>query len=1471
MSKYKFFIRLLKAVTLTLILVSYIPLYGQVDSTLRRHFIISIDKYPLGYGNYIYSQEVIDATKHVLNKEFSINKNDYVSVLYYGISTGASSSESFITTPYYGGAPLIGLDGISYYNRWEQYNRNHSDYSESGQHYSMQKAAYPYSFYVAANGITNKVNRTYLLRITDNVENNWKGAVSEYGAFLGSSSISETQWMSVIDSVELSYSFDEEIRINNSRYYSISGKYGIYACQVVPKDKPTIKGIVDVGNIDIRQVKNGHKISFDYSETSGYSLERFYVEYKYAANSPYRVAYDTIGLSSGHVEFLIPEELNADAISLRSIVWGASKTACGAMIISPYDSVTGYQLEDVKTLNLERAQILGMPLTQNWPWVTDDAQLTALIWTIIFVILAVVFLYTIYFILRKYRITSQNTSISVKSQSPITIDLMDKNKKSIVAAKLKIDIQKPSIWSKGRLINQAVTAEINIDKNKAANFIISDDALYLSHNNFTIRDYSTDIEVYARTNAFNDYKEAQTEENSSKRYALPVTVSLKSDNGNELASKSVLIDVLFEKVQQTPMISLSNKKGEDVKVFEVTYVSSGIKDVIGSSQFHETNNLQRRAQIENPQASLSCETCDALSIVDNKLVVDYSLLQNPTEEYVDYPYFIKYTYKESGFNSACVIKKEFVLRVLRNNTAPQLRVWIKDRRNSEKEELRNGDRKKLSEIHFIPGDQLCEYRLNDIFIENAATEGPTGASIKITELSIKPVVIQESAKEYENDKNAFIDFEWPEEPIRLLNGSLSAINPKVGWSAFNRKIDYFDTQKVRRYDVTVRIEIEFKYALDRLGNGNFDTEIPFSASLIYKVFQDPQREWLGIDFGTSAIVAKYSDDEDVIDLHKLKDELYKSETHKSDSYETKTKFLSSNVIFKKSEGSIKRYYPALQDCEIPNDSEENAAEGTSDNIKPNPYHSAAICLSPTSSLEQAFNEGILPCLKLMVGYEQLPMLPILDGQEYSYNGETITFGHQMVNPLAKVENVFREVYSQLLRFFILPELVGKPIENVVLTVPNTYTSSHLQILEDCIKKSSIGEDVRNIRFVSESDSVACYYQSNWASLNKGRASIEDENILIYDMGAGTLDISLINRNIDNDMTTITVIGKIGVGRAGNYLDTLLADVLSASQPRTDLSKYLAPNSINDPTLFKIASAWKHIIKDVIKPQLNTSTNNRTLPKDVCDDLKIDHGFSIDISALRSSNEYNEYIQSCSTDILEKFFTFQGFNKTSKRPKIDTLVLSGRASNQTALIQSLQSVLNEWCGTESVIIPLWKSKYDASKTSVIEGAINLISRFTRKNSGVKFVSSNITADYGIVYEDASGKTCYMELLNHNDQPERIIAVNGVNHSVYHREHANVDLHSVTQITLIQTYTKDPVVSESEGLLSEYCTIMGKYFIPDDVDGKNLRISIDIDENGRIKIAIDGAGAIPQAATQVDLNSEVYQKGLWPMMSKVETNN
>lgn len=1509
MNRYTFNTNIAKTIALVIAIIFGQPLFGQVEESLRRHFIISIDKYPdYKYRQYLYSQNqsVIDSTVKILSEDYKITDKDFVSIVFYGIGTEAENCRNFITLPHYGGQPMQWLPGDRYKKVWQQFNNSSSTYFPiESNPFSLQTASKEYSFFMATLGSKTRCNQTYLLRITDDRANvgDRLRPQDDFEAFRQNGGrIRIDDWMDIIDKVHNNYSFDRTSLERST--YIIDNAYGIYACQVRQNEKPSIKDVISIENLRIKQTKAGHLVSFDYKGNGNYSIERIRVANQ-NDKGQWLSPYDSIGVQSSHIEFCIPEEWKMDSVKMRLKVWAANSTDFGAMVISPYDSLMGEQLTEEKHLELDRATIFGFPLNSNWLWFTDDAQLTSMIWTIIFVVLAVILLFVSYFILRKYKATSQNTSISVKSQSTIRVDLMDKNKRRVVVANLQIDVKKPS-WSKGRTIKENVEAEIVVNEKETTNFVFKGDVLHLSSEKFSIRDYTTNIDILVSPDAFCDYKVPQTQENTQQKYSLPVTIFLKSDSGAQLASKEITFDVIFKEIKHDPELRLEPNKHLDSQyaevlqekgllVFLIHYTSAGGEIILATSQFNKTNQLERCPQIQGQDLSISCENCTALSINDGNIVLDYNELSNPIDEHVDYTYSITDSYSEAGYEKQKSVVNRFILRVCRNNTEPQLCVWIKDRKGSVRMPLQNGEVKELSDIHFIPGDSLPEFRKNDIFIENAATEGPTGASIQITEISIKPEITQKDANGMAKDNEAFVDFTTPELPIKLLNGGSESINPKVGWLALNRYVDYVDTQKGRRYDVTVKITVFFKYKLDKRGNGVFSDEQEFNATLIYKVFQDVQREWLGIDFGTSAIVAQYSDEKGIRNLRKVKETLYENENFKEDTFEVGTKFLSSNVIFKKSDGGTKRYFPTPQGSEelveaieddqinatneIPQDSEELVDAPEEDQVTVtnktidndgSPYHMAAICLSPTSSLEQNFNEGILPCLKLMVGYERLPILPALSGLEYFYKGDKITFGQSTDNPLAKVENVFREVYSQLLRFFVLPLLEGKSIDNIVLTVPNTYTSSHLDILKDCIKQSVIGDNVRNIRFVSESDAVACYYQNNWALLNANRSSLNDENILVYDMGAGTLDVSLLSRHKENNLTTITVKGKIGVGRAGNYLDALLAEILAQTQPESNLAKYVSPNTINDPTNFKIASAWKRIIKDVIKPKLNTGDASYSLSDEECENVKLDNGFKIDLSALRSSRAYEQYLESCSSDILNAFFEFQGYDKRNHRPNIDTIVLSGRASNQMALIAKLQTVLIDWCGIESVVVPLWAANRDASKTAVIEGAISLETRFSRKNSGVEFISNNITADYGIIYKDDSGKTCYMELLNHSDKPDSVIDFNGVRHSVYHKVHDNVDLHSVETITLVQTYTKTPVLSQSSGALSEYCTVMGNYIIPGDVDGNQLRISIDVDDAGRISIDIDGAGAIPQAATQVDLNNDVYQKGLWPMMSKKETN-
>ena len=77
--------------------------------------------------------------------------------------------------------------------------------------------------------------------------------------------------------------------------------------------------------------------------------------------------------------------------------------------------------------------------------------------------------------------------------------------------------------------------------------------------------------------------------------------------------------------------------------------------------------------------------------------------------------------------------------------------------------------------------------------------------------------------------------------------------------------------------------------------------------------------------------------------------------------------------------------------------------------------------------------------------------------------------------------------------------------------------------------------------MSESDAVAFYYLSKRAELLENTELDDDfdKNVLVYDMGAGTLDITYFTRKECGDKYEIEMVGKMGVSRAGNYMDYIL--------------------------------------------------------------------------------------------------------------------------------------------------------------------------------------------------------------------------------------------------------------------------------------------------------------------------------------------
>ena len=143
---------------------------------------------------------------------------------------------------------------------------------------------------------------------------------------------------------------------------------------------------------------------------------------------------------------------------------------------------------------------------------------------------------------------------------------------------------------------------------------------------------------------------------------------------------------------------------------------------------------------------------------------------------------------------------------------------------------------------------------------------------------------------------------------------------------------------------------------------------------------------------------------------------------------------------------------------------------------------------------------------------------------------------------------------QQISAFILQKLkkdaesyLGEPVTDAVITVPAYYNDAQRQATKDA--GAIAGLNVQ--RIVNEPTAAALAY-----GLEKGK---EDEDILVFDLGGGTFDVSLLEVGKDDDgFSTIQVRATSGDNRLGGddwdqrIVDWLVAQVKSGSG--VDLSK-----------------------------------------------------------------------------------------------------------------------------------------------------------------------------------------------------------------------------------------------------------------------------------------------------------------------------
>lgn len=319
-----------------------------------------------------------------------------------------------------------------------------------------------------------------------------------------------------------------------------------------------------------------------------------------------------------------------------------------------------------------------------------------------------------------------------------------------------------------------------------------------------------------------------------------------------------------------------------------------------------------------------------------------------------------------------------------------------------------------------------------------------------------------------------------------------------------------------------------------------------------------------------------------------------------------------------------------------------------------------------------------------------------------------------------ISDLIKSLYKEIFRRF--NQEVDK-VKKLVVTYPNTYTIDNLEGIRGILINELGLNKNGQICFVPESDAVAAFYfnqiiYSRNFMLDENGNSRNEENVIFYDMGAGTLDLSLVSFKKEGEAGIVaSIINKIGIPLAGNYLDYLIFKTL-------------------------LEEKW---VNSKIEDKHNTI-------KEITKDIKINYENGESIATLRPSwfienqdlfENKDEFGKKKYTDIFkDKIAAFiTACSETALKcliPKdmiVHTIVFSGRGSQFGILKSAVETSLKNMMG-DNVKIKVDKLRKtsncgDHLKTCVALGALKYQSFFS-SDGNYKVRNKNLYSKIAVVY-------------------------------------------------------------------------------------------------------------------------------------------
>ncbi len=311
---------------------------------------------------------------------------------------------------------------------------------------------------------------------------------------------------------------------------------------------------------------------------------------------------------------------------------------------------------------------------------------------------------------------------------------------------------------------------------------------------------------------------------------------------------------------------------------------------------------------------------------------------------------------------------------------------------------------------------------------------------------------------------------------------------------------------------------------------------------------------------------------------------------------------------------------------------------------------------------------------------------------------------------------------------------------LVLSCPNTFTSFHRQKFQEIAWKALNGPlgigMPKHISLISESDAVAYYHCQQRLKQNKHRTGTE--RLLVYDFGAGTLDLSLVNITWNKDGTypeKWEVENRLGVPIAGNYLDSRLAclidKLLKDKSVLRDVFEYRYPVVVKNKKLAgsdsdklnhrnAIYHLWQGIraVKHhwngqedfTVRVGSSGSSTEVVRRTDNPDDNAVDlqkprltvdgNSYFLSIPATTVHDYVKEFIEFVTATVIDELLSVVHLQPS----QIDTVIVSGRGALWPGLRERVWNKFPHISNEDREVKPDFVTDSNQAKNVVVHGAI-----------------------------------------------------------------------------------------------------------------------------------------------------------------------